>query len=227
MDEQSPLPTAYLAAYLGEPERPATPLAYIQQLAARADPRYEYLCLLTTLDDPTDPAAGAPPRQRLRVLRAQLNTAWADAVDRTLLAMGEMYERPEEGHCDYLRFYADGTVISAPIASFGGNAEMANIERWFNRKERPNGRWTLHADQLSFFIPTTFLMNPQVMHNNFSGDLEGWQELCEKENAETMRRSIIEYQGVVGPRTLALRSHSRINGNDAIAIYRRTTPPPA
>src|ERR1700676_4553535 len=74
----------FLAAFLAEPDQPTTRFAYLTWLEERRDPRGEYLRLLTGLDEPTDPDGG-PARQRLRALRGQIASDWADNVDRTRL----------------------------------------------------------------------------------------------------------------------------------------------
>jgi hypothetical protein len=212
-------PRELLAAFLADPALPAVRIAYINWLDKQGDVRGEYLRLLTDLDEVTDPVAATPARLRLRELRRQIPADWAEAVDRTLLAFGQLYQADwGDGSFHHLRFYADRAVIavSSPETS-------PLMEQWFINGKQPPGRWSLVGDQLSFFIPHQFLMDPEVMHPQFSGDLVGWQEMCKTENAEIMRRRS-EYDGVVGRQSLALKWHSHTNDRRGVLIYRLMPP---
>lgn len=92
--------------------------------------------------------------------------------------------------------------------------------KWLTVERSPySGRWTLSADQLSFFISKPW-MDPEVIHPCWSGDnIEDWRDLCEEHNTQCMAKRT-EYAGVVGPETLALRWHSYSNGAGGAHIYR-------
>jgi uncharacterized protein (TIGR02996 family) len=121
-----------LAALLAESDNAATRLSYTAWFEERNDPRGEYLRLLTGLDELTNPDGGGLTRQRLRELRGQIASDWADKVDRTLLATvglnfckmcgdGWAWAKGRAaGYC--LRFYPDGIVFST--CSAGTPAEI-------------------------------------------------------------------------------------------------------
>jgi uncharacterized protein (TIGR02996 family) len=216
MDEDE----ALLAAFLAEPENASAQLAYQAWLSGRGDPRGEYLHLLASLDDPTDPDEGGPARQRLRELRGQIATAWADRVDRTLLATGGVYQSQSLGlGWEYLRFYSDGTVLS--VISTGTPEE---IRRWFARESLPRlglarGSYTLSGDRLSFSANDREAPSPYSIPTGFSGDEEDWRQFCEDRDAELAAQSV-DYAGVAGRRVVSLRWYSHINGARGVTTYR-------
>jgi hypothetical protein len=210
MEQESDL----LAAFLADPQRPAAASAYLDWLERQGDVRGEYLRLLLGLGEPADAQAAGPERLRLRELRGQVDGKWADAIDRTRLHLDGLYQAAGDGSSSFLRFYAGGVVLTV-----GSTGTAAKVWKWLTvEKSTYAGRWTLAGDQLSFFS-TGKMMDPDAMHPQWSGDLEGWQDVCEQHNAERMRTRT-EYTGVVGPETLALRWHSFSNGAEGTANYR-------
>ena len=210
MDQENDL----LAAFLADPHRLTAASAYLDWLERRGDRRGEYLRLLLGLSEPGDAQAVGPERFRLRELRGQVDGRWADAIDRTRLRPDGLYQAAGDGSSSFLRFYADGVVLTV-----GSTGTPTQVWKWLTvEKSTDAGKWTLTGDQLSFFS-TGRLMDPNDMHPQWSGDVEGWQDLCAQHNAERMRTRT-QYTGIIGLQTLALRWHSFSNGAEGTRNYR-------
>lgn len=192
---------AFLAALLNEPDDGVTRLVYADWLEERGAPRGEYLRLLARLDGPVGRGLRVRLRDRLRALRARIATAWADAVDRTRLGFGGVYQEADFNEAvhdadfldgevipsrealrgwQYLRLYPEGTVLS--VCSTGTPAQ---VWRWLTREDADRigfarGEYTLRGDELSFTAGS--------------------------------RHGSVSYSGTVGRRSLSLKWHRHING---------------
>ena len=103
-----------------------------------------------------------------------------------------LYTSPGEGYIAYLRFYADGDVVT--VSSTGQPHEVA---RWFGRDHEKPVRWTQEQERISF---AEFI--------DFS------------DRGEPAPSGYIRCVGRFEGDTLQLRTVSELTGSDTVRVYR-------
>lgn len=143
MDEDQGL----LANSLAKPESPDACFAYAAWLDERRDPRGEYLCLRSGLQEPKDQNANSRFR-RLLELRQKIDDDWANRVDRTCVATGGVYQSDMiDGARHYLRFYSDGSALSRCSSQTQAEA-WQSFQQPTNDRTLDHGVYRLLGDEL-------------------------------------------------------------------------------